>query len=121
MKKFKMECEICGQPIEVSTGIFAKKHFTCECGHVTKVVKIVKEECPKCGEEITYDRSKDMSPICPSCHYVIERETRFKEAIKKEKERKTMGIESDPWITVNLSEMFNHSQKENDIPSQEQS
>ena len=53
MAKFKMECDVCGQPIEVSTGLFAKKYFTCECGYSTQAIQMTEEVCPNCRDDVT--------------------------------------------------------------------
>ena len=89
MAKFKMECDRCGQPIEVKTGLFVskKKYFTCECGLSTRAIKKVEEKCPNCGKYFIYDRSKEMSPVCPKCNYVLDREVRFQKAIETEAEK----------------------------------
>ena len=106
MAKFKMECGTCGQAIDVKTGLFAPKYFTCRCGHITVAVRIAKEACPNCNDLITYDCSKEMKPSCPSCNYVIDREARFKAATEAEIERRKKGIKRDHFLTVDLTKYF---------------
>jgi len=119
MAKFKMECDVCGQPIEVSTGLFAKKYFTCECGYSTQAIQMTEEVCPNCRDDvIRYDR-RDMSPTCPTCKYVLDRQARFDEAIKAEKERRAAGIERSPFLTVDLSKLFNKTDDNKDAESSE--
>ena len=102
-----MECEKCGQPIEVSTGVFAPKWFTCECGYMTKAVRIAEEWCPKCRDlTIRFDRKKETHPKCSSCGYVVDRESRFSKAIEEEAEKRRNGVERSPFITVDLSHLF---------------
>ena len=117
MAKFKMECQVCGQPIEVRTGLFAKKRFTWECGNNTGAIKMVEEKCPECHRYFMYDRSKEMSPVCPLCNHVLDREARFKEAIEAAKERRRQGIEIDPYYTVDLSHLFSKGSQESDSNS----
>lgn len=113
MAKFKMECDVCGQPIEVSTGLFAKKKFACECGYTTQAQIMTEEVCPNCGDDvIRYDRSKEMSPACPTCNYVLDRQARFEAAIEAERERRAAGIERSPFLTVDLSKIVYNSEKE---------
>lgn len=109
MANFKMECDRCGQPIEVKTGLFVskKKYFTCECGYSTRVIRNVEEKCPVCGDYFVYDRSKENSPICPHCHHALDREARFKKAIEAAKEREKEGFETSPFLTMASTESFN--------------
>ena len=122
MAKFKMECQVCGQPIEVRTGWFAKKYFTCECGNITGAIKIVEEKCPECHRHFMYDRSKEMSPVCPRCNHVIDREARFKKAIETEAEKRKngIGVERSPFYTVDLSNFFNKDSRKEDSDSSTQ-
>ena len=117
MAKFKMECDKCGQPIEVRTGFFAPEWFTCECGYMTKAKRIGEEVCPQCRDHmIRFDRKKEAFPKCPSCGYTIDREARFQEAIEVEAEKRLNGVERSPFITVDLSHLFkkNSDQDNND-------
>ena len=119
MAKFLMECDVCGQPIEVSTGLFAKKRFTCECGYTTGAVQMTEEVCPECRDDvIRYDR-REMSPVCPTCGYVLDRQARFGEAIKAEKERRAAGIERSPFLTVDLSKLFSQNTEDEVADSSE--
>lgn len=123
MAKFKMECNRCGQPIEVRTGLFVnkKKYFTCECGFSTRAIKKVEEKCPSCDDYFVYDRSKDISPACPHCHSVLDREMRFKKAIEieAEKRKQGIGVERSPYYTVDLTKLFNNDSQEDTATTEE--
>lgn len=74
MGNYVTECPACHKPVQVSTGLFAKKKLKCSCGYLIDVVaeKMAEEKCPHCGNTVVYDRSKSASATCPTCHTKIK-------------------------------------------------
>ena len=73
MAKFVIECPQCGNSVEASNFIFAKKKIPCSCGHVidVKTEKLSSKVCPHCGNTVVYDQSKGEKAKCPVCHELI--------------------------------------------------
>ena len=73
MAKFVIECPQCGNSVEASNFIFAKKKIPCSCGHVidVKTEKLSSKLCPHCGNTVVYDQSKGEKAKCPVCHELI--------------------------------------------------
>ena len=74
MGNYITECPACHKPVQVSTGLFAKKKLKCSCGYLIDVVseKMAEEKCPHCGGTVVYDRSKSAGATCPTCHRKIK-------------------------------------------------
>ena len=71
MAKYIMDCPRCKKPLQVSTGLFAKKKVACpHCKReiVPSLEKVAEEICAHCGSRVVYDRTKPNSAICPTCH-----------------------------------------------------
>ena len=60
MAKFAIECPECGKYAQAKTGFFSRKKIDCSCGYVIDVRtdKLSSRQCPHCGNQIVYDRSK---------------------------------------------------------------
>lgn len=89
MAKFVMECPNCGNRVEANNGIFGlfgTKKVRCSCkvkvyknGNVVeqpfefeiKNNKLASKDCPYCGNQIVYDRTKGDKAQCPVCHKKI--------------------------------------------------
>ena len=63
MSKFIIECPVCHNYAEASTGFFASKHIRCACGNVinVKTDKMATRNCPSCGQ------TNITSKFCPEC------------------------------------------------------
>lgn len=74
MGNYVTECPACHKPLQVSTGLFAKKKMKCSCGYLIDIAaeKMAEEICPHCGNTVVYDRSKSASATCPTCHSKIK-------------------------------------------------
>ena len=70
MAKFAIECPECGKYAQAKTGFFSRKKIDCSCGYVIDVRtdKLSSRQCPHCGNQIVYDRSKGNQALCPICH-----------------------------------------------------
>ena len=73
MAKFVIECPQCGNSVEASNFIFAKKKIPCSCGYVidVKADKLSSKACPHCGNTVVYDQTKGEKAKCPVCHELI--------------------------------------------------
>ncbi len=89
MTKFVMECPNCGNRVEANNGIFGlfgTKKVRCSCkvkayknGNIVerpfefeiKNNKLASKDCPYCGNQIVYDRTKGDKAQCPVCHKKI--------------------------------------------------
>lgn len=74
MGNYVTECPACHKPLQVNTGLFAKKKLKCSCGYLMDVAaeRMAEETCPHCGNIVVYDRSKSASATCPTCHSKIK-------------------------------------------------
>ena len=70
MAKFAIACPACGKYAEARTGFFAKKKIECSCGNIIDVRtnKLASCQCPHCGNQIVFDRTKGAEAVCPVCH-----------------------------------------------------
>lgn len=70
MAKFAIECPECGKYAQAKTGFFSRKKIECSCGYVIDVRtdKLSSRQCPHCGNQIVYDRSKGSQALCSICH-----------------------------------------------------
>lgn len=70
MAKFVIECSKCGNYVEGSNFIFAKKMIECSCGNMidVKAEKLASKVCPHCSNLVVYDQSKGEKAKCPVCH-----------------------------------------------------
>ncbi|MBQ3010544.1 MAG: SPFH domain-containing protein [Methanocorpusculum sp.] len=77
MAKFVIECPQCGNSVEASNFIFAKKKIPCSCGHIidVKTDKLSSKVCPHCGNTVVYDQTKGEKAKCPVCHELINTTT----------------------------------------------
>lgn len=70
MSKFIIECPVCHNYAEASTGFFASRHVKCSCGNVihVKTDRIATKSCPSCGNNVVYDQAEGKHARCPVCH-----------------------------------------------------
>lgn len=75
MAKFAIECPACGRYAHARTGLFAKKHITCDCGNMIHIRtnKLTSRECEHCHNVVLIDQSEGRDARCPVCHKVINR------------------------------------------------
>ena len=73
MAKFVIECPQCGNSVEASNFIFARKKIPCSCGYVIniKTDSLASKLCPHCGNTVVYDQRKGEKAKCPVCHELI--------------------------------------------------
>lgn len=79
MSKFIIECPVCHNYAEASTGFFASKHIHCACGNVinVKTDKMATKNCPSCGNNVVYDQSEGTNAKCPVCHAQLVTDAAF--------------------------------------------
>ncbi len=69
MAKFVMECPNCGNYVQASTGLFAKKTINCTCGYTidVKADRMTSRICEHCGNTVLFDQKKGANAVCPVC------------------------------------------------------
>lgn len=74
MSKFVIECPVCHNYTEASTGFFAGRNIKCSCGNVinVKTDRIASTACPSCGNVVVYDQAKGDRAKCPVCHAALQ-------------------------------------------------
>ena len=70
MAKFYIKCPNCGKYHLASSGLFAKKVISCDCGYQinVKTDRMASRKCPKCSNVVVYDQAKRNEVECPVCH-----------------------------------------------------
>lgn len=73
MAKFVIKCPSCGKYAQASTGFFANKKITCDCGYTihVKMEKLSSRVCPHCGNAVVFDQSEGDKANCPVCNEPI--------------------------------------------------
>ena len=64
-----MECPNCGNYVQASTGLFAKKTIDCTCGYTidVKADRMTSRVCEHCGNTVLFDQKKGANAVCPVC------------------------------------------------------
>ena len=73
MARFAIACPVCGKYAEARSGFFASKKIECSCGNIinVKTDRLASRQCPHCGNNVVFDRSRGEEALCPICHTTI--------------------------------------------------